>query len=325
MSRNAIRYWLPFVLMFSFASLAHATEFVISDGDSVVGEISHAQIDASETLLDLGRRMSLGYVEMALANRDIDMWLPEANANVRLPGQYVLPTAARSGIVLNLAEYRLYYYPPSESGRVMSYPTSIGRMDWETPLGKTRVVAKAKNPSWYPPASVRAEHREAGDPLPSVVPPGPDNPLGRYALRLGLPGYLIHGTNKPAGVGMRVTHGCLRLFPEDIESLYSVVKIGLPVLIVNQPIKFGWLGDELYLEVHPPLDTAGVSEEESALPLTSAAHELTALTRAVASQLKAGEADLDWTLAEAALLKADGIPVVVGRRRTVVSPVVASP
>ena len=126
-------------------------------------------------------------------------------------------------------------------------------MDWKTPLGATQIVAKQKNPAWYPPRSLRQEAAAKGETLPDVVKPGPDNPLGRYAIRLGIRGYLIHGTNKPYGVGMRVTHGCVRMYPEDIKLLFDGIPLGTPVQIINQPVKVGWLDGTLYLEVHPPL------------------------------------------------------------------------
>ena len=152
---------------------------------------------------------------------------------------------------------RIYFFPEPEEGepaQVQTYPVSIGRMDWRTPMGTTTIVRKQKDPAWYPPESIRAEHAAQGDPLPRVVPAGPDNPLGRYAIRLGIPGYLIHGTNKAFGVGMRVSHGCVRMLPEDIEYLFPQVAIGTRVTIINQPAKAGWFGDKLYLEVHPPLE-----------------------------------------------------------------------
>ena len=151
---------------------------------------------------------------------------------------------------------RLYYYPKPEQGKqpeVITFPVSIGRVDWKTPLGTTHIVEKTANPNWYPPQSIKKEHAEKGDPLPEVVPAGPDNPLGAYALRLGIPGYLIHGTNKPSGIGMQVTHGCIRLYPENIEFLFKQVSTGTPIHIVDQTYKVGWHGDSLYMEVHPPL------------------------------------------------------------------------
>ena len=199
------------------------------------------------------------------ANPGIDPWLPGDGTPVLLPTQYVLPSASREGLVLNIASKRLFYYPPVEEGQplnVMTFPIGIGRVGWETPLGETTVVSKARDPHWYVPASVRKEHADAGDPLPAVVPPGPDNPLGRFVLKLDMPGYLIHGTNQPIGVGMRVSHGCIRLYPENIELLYELVGSGTPVSIVNEPYLAGWKDGELFFESHTPLEDDGVTPEE---------------------------------------------------------------
>jgi L,D-transpeptidase ErfK/SrfK len=186
-------------------------------------------------------------------------------------------------------------------------------MDWETPLGRTQVISKVRNPSWYVPQSVLDEHAADGDPLPRIVPPGPDNPLGKFAMRLGLPGYLIHGTNRPAGVGMRVTHGCVRMFPEDIEYLFTKVDVKTAVRIVNEPIKMGWDGDQLVMEVHPILDVAAppaveddaVEEGEVKDPLTYVTEQFIVTTGERAGQL-------DWHLAEQIVERSDGIPTPVG-------------
>jgi L,D-transpeptidase ErfK/SrfK len=223
----------------------------------VVGQVQFTHASREDTLVDIARKYDLGQNEIVLANPNVDRWLPKDGALVTLPTRYILPRAERTGLVLNLPEMRLYYYPRPARGQqpvVITHPVSVGRMDWVTPLGKTRIVAKDKDPSWYPPSSLKEEHAKEGDILPEVVPPGPDNPLGRFAMRLGIPGYLIHGTNKPFGVGMRVTHGCIRLYPEDIETLFDQVPVGTQVQLVNQPIKVGWLAGALYMEVHPPLD-----------------------------------------------------------------------
>lgn len=232
------------------------------DGSDVVGEIRTVVARHEDTLVDIARRHGVGYQDIVRANPDLDVWLPGEGTEVVLPTRYVLPLGPREGVVLNLAEYRLYYFPKPDAGEppvVMTYPISIGRRDWETPIGTTRIVAKAVDPSWYPPESIREEHAAEGRPLPRIVPPGPDNPLGRHAIRLAIPGYLIHGTNRPAGVGMRVTHGCLRMFPEDIEYLFPRVDIDTKVRIVNEPVKIGWSGDELVMEVHPVLESAPVT------------------------------------------------------------------
>ena len=284
----------------------------VSPADTLIGNVATVAASSEETLLDIGRRHALGYHDMVRANPEVDPWLPPDGAEVVLPLRFVLPDAPARGIVLNLAEYRLYFFPDDE--RVVTYPISIGRMDWETPLGKTRIVAKARNPTWYPPDSVREEHAAEGRPLPRVVPPGPDNPLGTRALRLALPGYLIHGTNRPAGVGMRVTHGCLRMYPENIEVLFEQVAVQTPVRIVNQPVKAGWSGDRLYLEVHPALESA-IEDEEGNVDVESdvvSSLSLTEMTRAIVRATRERRADIDWSLAEQVFKRADGVPVEIG-------------
>ncbi|MGW8311306.1 MAG: L,D-transpeptidase family protein [Thiogranum sp.] len=239
-------------------------------GVDLVGENRRVAARHEDTLLDIARRFDLGQDEIVLANDAVDRWLPKEGAEVLLPTRYILPDAERKGLVLNVAEMRLYYFPPSVPGEpyvVQTYPVSVGRMDWSTPQGTTRIVAKTRNPDWHPPESIRKEAEARGDPLPEVIPSGPNNPLGNYAMRLGLPGYLIHSTNKPYGVGMRVTHGCLRMYPEDIEQLFPGVAVGTPVQIVNQPVKLGWLADTLFVEIHPPLDEDRADTDLSVLTM----------------------------------------------------------
>ena len=291
---------------------AQAEQFALPADDSdVIGVAVTAQAEASDTLLDIARRHGVGYEEITNANPGIDPWLPGAGTLVTVPKQRLLPRAPRAGIVVNLPEHRLYWYPPAMPGQpsvVWSFPVSIGKMDWNTPLGSTRIVAKEKDPSWIPPQSVRDDHAKRGDILPPVVPPGPDNPLGRYKMRLGIPGgaYLIHGTNRPAGVGMQVTSGCMRLYPEDIETLYGMVSVNTPVMIVNQPYKWGWHEGELLIEVHPPL------KEDAVEPLS-----LTDLTRLIVEATRAKPLAIDWIGAERTWREARGMPTpvsVVGSR-----------
>ena len=236
-----------------------------SADQSVIGEPQIVFARDEDTLSDLARTYGLGYDEIIAANPDVDPWLPDAGTPVVLPTQYVLPDIERQGVILNIATKRLFYFPAVAQGeprQVMTYPIGIGRVGWETPLGDTTVVSKAKDPQWWVPASVRREHAEMGDPLPSVVPPGPDNPLGHRVLKLDMPGYLIHGTNAPYGVGMRVSHGCVRLYPENIETLYTLVDVGEVVSIINEPYQFGTHGGLLYFEAHAPLDDDDVPAEE---------------------------------------------------------------
>jgi len=291
-----------------------AEQFAVpAAGSDVIGELRRDESRAKDTLLDLARRHGLGYEEITNANPGVDPWLPGAGTPVVVPKRRILPSAPREGIVINLPEHRLYWYPPAAPGEqavVWTFPVSIGKMDWNTPLGVTRIVAKVKDPTWTPPQSVRDEHARRGDILPAVVPAGPDNPLGRFAMRLGIPGgaYLIHGTNRPAGVGMQVTHGCMRLYPEDIERLFGMVAVNTPVRIVNQPYKFGWHQGELLIEVHPPL------QEDAVTPPT-----LTDLTRLIVEATASEPRAIDWVAAEHAWREARGIPTTV----TLPAPVLA--
>jgi L,D-transpeptidase ErfK/SrfK len=236
-----------------------------SPDQSVIGEPQIVYTMEENTFSDLAREYGLGFDEIVAANPDIDPWLPGDETAVLLPTQYVLPDVPRRGLILNIASKRLFYFPEVAEGapvQVLTYPIGIGRVGWETPLGDTTVISKARDPSWYVPASVRREHAELGNPLPAIVPPGPDNPLGHFVLKLDMPGYLIHGTNQPYGVGMRVSHGCVRLYPENIEPLYDMVGLGEPVTIINEPYLAGWRDGELYLESHSPLEDDAISPEQ---------------------------------------------------------------
>lgn len=241
------------------SSLSQADTFILPPADiDVIGQVETITAGRDDTLLDIARRYDLGQNEILYANPAVDRWLPEENSVVVLPTRFILPNVERTGLVLNLPEMRLYYFPKPGRGEtpvVITHPVSVGRMDWETPLGKTSIINKQIDPEWRPPQSLKDEAiAEGNDPLPDVVKAGPDNPLGRYAMRLGIPGYLIHSTNKPYGVGMRVTHGCLRMYPEDIEKLFDDIPVGTPVLLINEPIKLGWFAGTLFVELHPPLE-----------------------------------------------------------------------
>jgi len=240
-----------------FATAARAESYPMPAAtDDLIGHLRATQVYDDSTLLDIARRYDLGRVEIELANAGVSTWLPKLGQTIQLPTQYLLPNAARRGLVLNLPEMRLYHYRHSPEGKplaVATYPVSIGQQNWQTPLGTSEIVLKRKDPIWIPPESIKLEAEREGRLLPDLVPPGPRNPLGAYALNLAIPRYLLHGTNNPSGIGMRVTHGCVRLYPEDIETLFHQIETGTPIEIINQPVKLGWLGDDLYLEVHPPL------------------------------------------------------------------------
>ena len=254
--------------------------FVLEDpAASVIGEPQIVFTKAENTFSDLAREYGLGYDELVEANPDVDPWLPGEGTRVVLPTEYVLPDLPREGIVLNVASKRLYYFPPLEEGQprsVMTYPIGIGRVGWQTPLGTSSVISKARDPSWYVPASVRQEHEALGDPLPAVVPPGPDNPLGRHVLKLDIPGYLIHGTNQPYGVGMRVSHGCVRLYPENIELLYDLIELGEKVTIINEPFLAGTRDGHIFFESHAPLEDDDVLVEQRLVDILERVEKLAA-------------------------------------------------
>jgi L,D-transpeptidase ErfK/SrfK len=322
------------LLLASLLLLAAATRAEIyelpPEGFDVIGAVATITARHEDTLVDIARRHGLGYQDIVRANPDVNPWVPGEGTEVVLPTRFVLPPGARKGLVLNLAEYRMYFYPEPRDGEpalVMTYPISIGRMDWETPLGNTSVVAMARDPAWYPPQSVRDEHAADGDPLPRVVPAGPDNPLGTRAIRLGLPGYLIHGTNRPAGVGMRVSHGCIRMLPEDIEFLFEQVGVKTPVRIINEPIKLGWEGDTLVMEAHPLLESAMPDLEDLSPELlermdaaelvelpaaTVMKNPLTMVTEKFIAATSERPGQLDWQIVEQLIERSNGIPDTVG-------------
>ena len=298
----SMRLLRSFLLLLCFFGQVEAASYHLDGPDTdVIGATYRVTVKESQTLLDIARENDVGQDEIVLANPGVDRWLPEPGSQVLIPAQYVLPAAERKGLVLNLPEMRLYYFrTPHE---VQTYPVSIGRMDWKTPLGKARIVRKQKNPAWHPPESVKKEAAAKGETVPDVVPAGPDNPLGEYALRLNLPGYLIHGTNKPWGVGMRVTHGCVRLLPEDIEQLFREVKVNTQVQIVNQPVKVGWLDGVLYLEVHPPV------EEH----LTARGDMLRYAKEVIYKELEKHPAILIGSRVKQAIREQNGVPVAISR------------
>ena len=309
MLADACRIAIILVCVSSGAPAPAAVSFTPAHpGDSLIGAVEKIQAEYEDTLPDIARANGLGFREIKLANPGVDTWLPGDGTEIVLPTLFVLPDAPRVGIVLNIPEMRLYYYPPEnpeqeQASAVVTHPIGIGRQGWATPYLNTRIIQKKTRPSWYPPESIRKEHAEQGDPLPRRVPPGPDNPLGNYAMRLGQPEYIIHGTNKPFGIGMRVSHGCIRLYPEDIKSLYQRVKLKTPVRIVNQPYKVGRHGSRLYLEAHPYLEE---DTEQFQANLTSVVEGLISITGDAGYQV-------DWDLAKSVIAESNGIPVEIGR------------
>lgn len=293
--------------------LATATHrFIVAPDQDVVGHLQVTFARHEDTLTDIARRFNVGYEEIIRANPGVDQWLPGEGTQIVLPTEFVLPDAPRDGLVLNLAAMRLYYYPNHEKDspvEVITHPIGIGRVGWVTPEGSTKVVARVKDPVWIPPLSVRQEHAKDGDILLEKVPPGPDNPLGRHTFRLGWPSYLIHGTNKPPGVGMRSSHGCIRLYPEDIEALYDSMPIGTRVTVVNQPYLLGWRGDQLLTQAYEPHedDKRDWSDVPKALRKNAVKPRVT-LWKRVAAQTDS----IDWEAIRQAAAKPRGIALPVG-------------
>jgi L,D-transpeptidase ErfK/SrfK len=279
---------------------------------AVLGELQVTHARHEDTLADIARRFDVGYDELHRANPGVDPWLPGEGTTIVLPTLFVMPDGPRDGLVVNVAAMRLFYFPKAAKGAprtVVTYPIGIGKIGWATPIGSTKVVSKRKGPVWTPPESVRKEHAANGDPLPARVPSGPDNPLGAYAMNLGWPSYLIHGTNKPPGVGMRASHGCIRLYPEDIESLFGEVAVGTKVTVVNQPLLAAWQGESLYVQSFPvPVE----GEDDSKAPAPVAYDDKVAgRLQRIASE---HGASVNTPLAEQVVTLARGVTVPVSRQ-----------
>lgn len=305
MIKKYIKYISAFfgLSLLALSQTATAQTFALpTNGDNIIGEVQMVRARPGETLSDIGRRYDIGYYEMVEANPDIS---PERSLpswkRVVIPSQFILPPGPRTGIVINLAELRLYYYLPG-GGEVLTEPVGIGREGWATPLGQTKIVSKVKNPTWRPTPDTHAEARRLGYELPDVWPPGPNNPLGEYKMRLGWGAYLIHGTNQPSGVGKRSSGGCLRMYPEGIEELYPLVSIGTPVRIINKPIKVGWQDGIFYLEAHKPLKEKGKYVKSDTVNMVSRIYEAT----------KGRKTAVKWREAYKEVKAQTGVPRVIG-------------
>jgi L,D-transpeptidase ErfK/SrfK len=274
-------------------------DFFIAKEDDVIGRLAVIRLEKGDTLPDIARHFSLGINTVSAANPGIDVWVPEARRRILLPLSFILPHTRRKGIVINLAAMRLFYF--KRDGKrlaVSTYPVGVGTEERPTPMGKMYVARKMLRPTWYVPASIAEDHRKRGDPLPAKVPPGPLNPLGEYALYLSKSGYLVHGTNKPASIGLRATNGCIRLYPEDIKRLFDSTPVKTPVRIVNQPYLVGQRDGIVYLEVHTPFEESGTTELEKAY----------AKLRKI--EKKSGHV-LDWKKVKKVMAQARGIPVPI--------------
>ncbi|MGQ9427000.1 L,D-transpeptidase family protein [Gilvimarinus sp. F26214L] len=302
----ALWLWLP--------GCAAAASYPL--GNPLVGQASIAVVGADDTLMDIARLYGVGHHAIRRANPDLDPWLPGEGSEVVIPSLHLLPDAPREGLVLNRSEMRLYYFHrdgASDAAMVTTFPVGIGRTDRQTPLGRGKVTMKLHQPAWYPTANVRADYAARGKSLAPMIPPGPDNPLGEWAMVLDIPGFLIHGTNRPDGVGMLVSQGCVRLYPENIEELVQAVPVGTPVTVVDQAVKVALVEGELMVEVHPrvyPDDGPPQPGREQRL-----LHRIMTLLERRGNELKG---EVDWEAVSQVARRADGIPTVVS------SPLVAS-
>ncbi len=274
-------------------------EFSVAKGDDVIGRLSFIRLEKGDTLPDIARHFSLGLNGVSASNPGVDIWVPKAGERIMLPLSFILPDAPRKGIVINLAAMRLFEFKGnSEPLAVLTYPVGVGTEERPTPRGIMRVERKVTRPTWHVPASIAKDHLKKGDPLPAAVLPGPLNPLGEYALYLSAPSYLIHGTNKPASIGLRASNGCIRLFPESVKKLYENTPVKTPVNIVNQPYLLGLSNGVVYMEVHASTDNLDAAEFDK-----------------VYAKLKAIEKEsgrmFDWSKVKNVLAEARGIPVPI--------------
>jgi L,D-transpeptidase ErfK/SrfK len=274
-------------------------DFVVAEDGEVIGRLATIRLERGDTLPDIARHFSLGITDISAANPGVDMWVPGARERILLPLNFILPDTRRDGIVINLATMRLFYYQKNGNRLAVStYPVGVGTEERPTPMGKMAITRKKHRPTWYVPASIAADHRKKGDPLPPEVPPGPLNPLGDYALYLSEPSYLIHGTNKPASIGLRATNGCIRLYPEDIERLFEKAQVKTPVLIVNQPYLVGRRDGIVYLEAHMPFEESGTANWKKAYAKLKHIEKQSGIP-------------LDWKKVKEVVIEARGIPVPV--------------
>ena len=293
--------YLPLATLFAMGSALSMELPLPPPGEDIVGQVQVVKAKYEDTFADLGVVNDLGYLEMIAANPGVDAWLPGEGTEIILPTRFILPPGPREGIVINLAEYRMYYFPKGQNV-VHTFPLGIGREGWSSPVTAARITAKTPNPGWTPPKSILEEHAANGDPLPAYVPPGPDNPLGPYKMALSVPGYLIHGTNKKFGIGMRVSHGCFRMLNHNVLQLADMAPVGTPVRIINEPYKFGLSNGKVYLEAHAPLDDTGAP---------SVVDKHTAVINALLKREELGSLHLDWEVVREVVAAEDGLPVKI--------------
>jgi L,D-transpeptidase ErfK/SrfK len=285
--------------------------FELAPDQDVVGVVQLTTTTKEDTLTDIARRFNIGYEEILRANPKVDPWLPGADKQIVVPTEFILPNAPHQGVVVNIAAMRIFYFPPHKKGEpqvVITHPIGIGKVGWKTPEGVTKIVRRQKDPTWRVPVSVLKEHKENGEVLEPVIGPGPDNPLGRHAFYLDWPSYLIHGTNKPAGVGLRSSHGCIRLYPEDIAQLFEMVPVGTQVRVVNQPFVFGWKDGQLYMQAFDVLEDDPRDWKKAQKKLLNKS-----LAATLQKQLKSHNEQVNWDLVSNLAHAPRGVPVPISQ------------
>ncbi len=302
-----MKIFKPILLMslLAWSAKSSALTFQLpTNGDNVVGKVQWTQSLPGDDFIKVGRRYDIGYYELVEANPGVDPNLPHPGTLLVIPSRFVIPNVPHTGIVVSLAELRIYYFPAG-TNTVVTYPVGIGREGWNTPIGVTHVIKKVKNPTWVVPPDImkwRLEKENGGVQLPKSVPPGPNNPLGGYAFYLGFPGYRIHGTNDPTGIGRRSSSGCIRMWPEDVEELFSHAPTGSQVRVINDPFKAGWLNNSLYLESHTPLEEQQHMYQTDSAPMRYDVQAMTANR----------PAEINWSTAKWISDQQNGIPQVIG-------------
>lgn len=294
--------YLLFVITLLCAPQIYALSYKIQSGSDIVGAVQSYTVQKKDKFTDIARKFDLGILELQEANPKVNPNKLVVGSTMVIPTEFVLPSAPREGIVLNVAELRVYYYP-QDGNTVYTFPVGIGQMGWKTPTGQTTIVQKRENPVWIPPDSIRAEAEAKGRTLPYAYPAGPNNPLGKYALNLGWTNYRMHGTNAPSSVGLRSSHGCIRMLPEDIESLFNMVEVGTKVTIMHEPFKIGVKDGQLYLEAHKPFpeeyyNSPEITDEEE-------------VADAVFENPYSSESTVDWSEALKLIKDTYGYPVKI--------------
>ena len=302
---------LFFLVLTIFSLKAYALTFALPNtDDTVVGRTRIINTIDNMDITDYGVKYQIGYLEFKESNRNFNIDNLHEGEQLVVPNKYILPDAPHEGTVINLPELRVYYYP-KDKNEVLTFPVGIGREGADTPVVETTIIAKYVKPNWIPPKVARDIALKEGIVLPKMIPPGPDNPLGEYAMRFSFldkktisPTYLMHGTNDPSGVGKRSSAGCIRMYPNDMKELFQLIKIGDKVTIINKFAKAGWKGDKLYLEVHSPID-----KKDKLVSYNDIIYEV---SKILIKQTRVKLAQINWNKVITVAKKQNGIPEVVG-------------